>query len=147
MQKLSFARIRRASALCSQRHHPRDDPSHQNPAKNHLPSINSTFPGLWPDGKLRCIDSATTRKTGAEIRSILDILVDLNSTGLYTAFFHFHAHIGELEIIIFEGRWSIFKSPVWQVQIDCRDYPLRDANSDQPFDASTFLEMLILWVQ
>lgn len=70
---------------------------------NPLPSVHSTFPGLWPDGKLRCIDSATTRKTGVEIRGILDILVDLNSTGLFSAFFHFHAHVGELEIIIFKA--------------------------------------------
>lgn len=147
MQKQSSARKRRASALCSQQHHPRDDPSHQNPTMNPLPSVHSTFPGLWPDGKLRWIDPAAARMTVAEIRSILDILVDLNITGLYTAFFHFHAHVGELEIIIFEGRWNFHKSPSWQVQIDCRDYPLTDTNTDKPFYAQSFLEMLILWVQ
>ena len=147
MEKQSSARKRRASALCSQQHHPRDDPSHHNPTMNHIQRIQSPFPGLWPDGKLRCIDSATTRKTGVEIRGILDILVDLNITGLYTAFFHFHAHVGELEIIIFQGRWSIFKSPVWQVQIDCREYPLININTGQAFYVPAFLEMLILWVQ
>lgn len=147
MQKQSSARKRRASALCSQQHHPRDDPSHHNPTMNHIQRIQSPFPGLWPDGKLRWINPAAARMTVVEIRSILDILVDLNITGLYTAFFHFHAHVGELEIIIFEGRWNLFKRPLWQVQIDCRDYPLRDANSNQPFYASTFLEMLILWIQ
>ena len=84
MEKQSSARKRRASALCSQQHHPRDDPSHHNSTMNHIQRIQSPFPGLWPDGKLRCIDSATTRKTGVEIRGILDILVDLNSKSLFS---------------------------------------------------------------
>lgn len=111
------------------------------------PSLVMPFPGLWPDGMLRWAPPETIRRAELETLSILETLMALNRTGLYTAFFQFHAYVGCLSIDIFEGRWNGSKKPIRIIEIDCRRYPLIDTDTQKPFYAQQFLNELILLVQ
>ena len=111
------------------------------------PLVVKPFPGLWPDGTLRWYDPATVRCTEHEMLLILEMLIALNHTGLYTAFFQYHAHTGSLVIDLYEGRWGMFKEPFRKIDIDCRRFPLVDSVTEKPFYARPFLEELILLVQ
>lgn len=82
-----------------------------------------------------------------EMRSVTEALNALNNTFLFTAFYQYHAHLGQLSIQIFAGRWNPTKEPVRTLELDCRRYPLREWDSEQPFSAQQFLEELILLVQ
>lgn len=126
------------------KHVARGDPSRQ-VAK--AQAIRIPFPGFWPDGKLRGGDSANRRKAAQEICSIIDIVMALDRTGLYSAFFQYFPYIGVLEIKIYEGRWNWAKHPIWKANIDCRAYPLTNYDTSEPFYAQLFLEWLILLVQ
>lgn len=105
------------------------------------------FLGFWPDLMLRRADNENIRQASRETLDMLEILMALNRTNLYTAFFNYHAHIGELEILIYEGHWGIRKRPVRHIKLDCRKYPLIDNDTLRPFYAQELLEWLILLVQ
>ena len=105
------------------------------------------FPGLWPDGRLRMAEPTERLRAARETRRILEVLVALNHTLLFTAFYHYQAHIGLLEIRIYEGRWNDTKKPVRRYELDCRHYPLREWESRSPYYARWFLEAMILLVQ
>ena len=65
-------------------------------------------------------------------------------TGLYSAFYEYAAHVGALDIRIYEGRWNHLKKPVVEVSLDCRRFPLR---TDELVTVEAFTNRLILMLQ
>lgn len=105
------------------------------------------FPGFWPDGRLRLAEPLDLVRAAKEMHCVIDALNAMNNTLLFTAFYQYHAHIGQLEIQIFEGRWNPTKAPIRTLELDCRHYPLREWDSERVFYAQRFVEELILLVQ
>lgn len=102
---------------------------------------------MWPDGELRLNDPLRYRQADAELISVLRALAVLNRTGLYSAFYDYQAHVGQLRVQIYEGRWNRRKDPVIRRTFDCRRHPLRDADTGDEADTRAFLQYLILLVQ
>lgn len=71
----------------------------------------------------------------------------LNQGGSHTAFYEYAAHVGLLEIRIYEGRWNYTKVPILRYCLDCRNDPLVDFNTDRPTDAEAFINRMMLDLQ
>ena len=102
---------------------------------------------LWPDGELRINDPELYTEADRELLAVLEALATLNRTGLYSAFYEYAAHVGVLDIRIYEGRWNHLKKPVVEVSLDCRRVPLRDMDTDELVTVEAFMNRLILMLQ
>ena len=86
-------------------------------------------------------------KTLQELLKIIRALMTLNQTGTCTAFYEYYAHVGIFEITLFEGRWNYRKKPIARYNIDCRNDPLLDEDTQMPVNAERLIENMILQVQ
>lgn len=68
-----------------------------------------SHPKLWPDLTPRYCDPHYYERSTLELLRILREVLVLNQTGACDAFFTYHAHVGVLEIVIYQGRWTIDK--------------------------------------
>lgn len=100
-----------------------------------------------PDGELRINDPELYTEADRELLAVLEALATLNRTGLYSAFYEYAAHVGVLDIRIYEGRWNHLKKPVVEVSLDCRRFPLRDMDTDELVTVEAFMNRLILMLQ
>ena len=111
----------------------------------YLPNIMSYHP-LWPDFTLRHDDPAALAVPTQELLKIIRALMTLNQTGTCTAFYEYYAHVGIFEITLFEGRWNYRKKPIARYNIDCRNDPLLDEDTQMPVNAERLIENMILQV-
>ena len=102
---------------------------------------------LWPDFTLRHDDPAALAVPTQELLKIIRALMILNQTGTCTAFYEYYAHVGIFEITLFEGRWNYRKKPIARYNIDCRNDPLLDEDTQMPVNAERLIENMILQVQ
>ena len=102
---------------------------------------------LWPDGELRINDPELYTEADRELLAVLEALATLNRTGLYSAFYEYAAHVGVLDIRIYEGRWNHIKKPVVEVSLDSRRFPMRDMDTDELVTVEAFTNRLILLTQ
>ena len=102
---------------------------------------------LWPDFTLRHDDPAALAVPTQELLIIIRALMTLNQTGTCTAFYEYHAHVGIFEITLFEGRWNYRKKPIARYNIDCRNDPLLDEDTQMPVNAERLIANMILQVQ
>ena len=78
---------------------------------------------------------------------ILEELTKLNASGKYTTFFDFEGHINAVDIRIFNGKWSVCKTPFFDMAVIRLDAPnYHSCATGEHFGPQTFLKYLAdLW--
>ena len=78
---------------------------------------------------------------------IFEELTKLNASGKYTTFFDFLGHVNTVDIRIFNGKWSVGKTPFFDMAVIRFDAPeCRSCTTGEHFDPQTFLKYLAdLW--
>lgn len=72
---------------------------------------------------------------------ILEELAKLNASEKYTTFFDFEGHINAVDIRIFNGKWSVGKTPFFDMAIIRLDAPkYHSCATGEHFDPQTFLK-------
>lgn len=82
-----------------------------------------------------------------EITGIIDSLLRLNDTGLYTAMFFCGSNVKYLDIWIYKGKWRDDQNPLYHLTLDYESNPPREYLTRKTVTAQSFEEYLILLVQ
>ena len=82
-----------------------------------------------------------------DFTAIVDLLMRVNATGLFEAFYEYYPHVRLLEISIYEGRWNYLKHPVFKMCLECGEVSLFDFDTDERITPEHLLERLILLIQ